>query len=299
MCIIVFLRKMIGRLEKVYIQTCRVVARYGFATLVGLQTLPHLFPSKFFQASRSFTCEEPKDNHCRLLKEVCQKMDIDSEKVKLRYVSGFSTTSAGCLYFFGNAVIGLTRTCNINDEVEVEKLILFKNEKIDSKISSKLFKTILLEDQELKFLIGHELAHIKGQHFAAFVLHSSGLLYTFYKLGFFLSSMFKSLSFFQRVFINLLVWSIGIFIYRSTNKYLSYYFEFEADKVSAQLGKEYCDGGISYSKKRLEMNLILRELHGYEGEQLYTEVGDTVNDSTHPKRSVRLQNLEKIKETFN
>ncbi|XP_012554512.1 transmembrane protein 177 isoform X1 [Hydra vulgaris] len=287
---------MISRLEKEYIRGCRIIARIGFVSLFGAQTIPHLFPNRFFHSSKSFIQEEVKDKHSNLLQETCQKMGIDSERVKLHYVSGFSTVSAGCFYFYGNAIIGLSRTCNISNESEVQKLILFNNRPIDSKICAELFKTISLEDQELKFLLGHELAHIKNQHFSAFVLHSSGLLYTFYKLGFFFSSCLKNLSFFHRVFINLLVWSLGVFIYKTTHKYLSYYFEFEADKISSYLGKEYCDGGISYSKKRLQMNLILRKLNGLEGDKLYTDIGDTIHDITHPKRSERLKRMEIIRD---
>lgn len=288
-----------GLFQRVYSRTVRIVAGICTTAVFGINTLPHFFPEKTIAATQGIYDEDVSDHHKTLLDEACKCMNIDERCMKIVYTSSFGTNSAGSVFLPNKAVIGLPRNAVFKNPEDVTRAnITFENKPIDwnSNAGKALIDSVLLDDDNIKFLIGHELTHIKDLNFLQTTAHATGCFYGFYKAGVFLPTLVKGQTFFGIILMNVLIWTIGLTVYFDTRKQLAHRSEYIADEKSALLGRDYCTGGISYMRKRLKNNRVIRKLRGVEGEQAYSKVGDYLQeDSTHPKRTDR---LKKLKETM-
>jgi len=291
--------RMNQNLHRTYYRTLRYAVRVGTVAIIGLNTLPHMFPQKTVETNFQMPCNEkpiPK-RYTDILNETCTKYKIDPDSVSLFYTNSFSTVSAGTTFLPNKSVIGLPRNYifeSVNDIVVSN--IRFQDKPIDweSNIGKALQEVLLPNEDHIKFLIGHELTHIKDLHFIINTTHASMVCYATYKLG---TMLFQNQVRFSRLALaHTLFFTCGVVLYKISKKYLNYYLEHEADEKSAQLGVSYCDGGIDYMRTRLKLNRILRKMHGEEGETMFSQIGNNLKDvSTHPKRTDRLKKLKEIK----
>lgn len=288
-------------LQKVYARTFKWVAGTGAVLVFGFSSLPHLFPQKMVKIVHGLP-HSSNDNvtpqYMNLLKETCKLMDIDPDRVELTYSRDFSTVSAGILSFPNKSVIALPRNAKYKHKDELcDAGIVFNQKPIDweSNIGKALQEVLILSENDIRFLIGHELTHIKNKDFLLSAVHGSTVIGVFYMLGNILPNILKQTSFHRIVLLNWLVWLSGIPFYYLTKRYMSHRMEMIADNNSARLNKTYCDGGIHYTRNRLKLNRILRSLHGVTGDSMFSKTGNNLADTyTHPPRSERLRKLKRI-----
>ena len=287
--------------ERVTYRSIRILAGLGTTAVFGFNTIPHVLPTKTIEASRGIPNDMPGGRYEKLLIEVCSKMKIDSNQIHLFYNNGFGTISGGCLNFPGKSVIGLPRNCSFNTVEDIRRApILFEEKNInwDSKIGKALEDVLLISDEHVKFLIAHELVHIKDMHFIALTLHATGFCLAFYKAGMFAASLMKG-SVPRIILAQLLIWGIGFITYTQTRQELSHWMEYKADGSAANLGHQYSVGGVDCMRSRLKLNRVLRKMHGIKGEKLFSKVGDNlITVSSHPKRTDRLKKIKEIEKSF-
>lgn len=286
-------------LEQLWLRTTKYVAGVLGVGIVGYNTLCHLYPSRKY--ARNEICQSPSDRYASLLKEVCWKMDVDSDKVRLFYNKAFGVISGGTLYGSEPSVIGLPRNCSFNTTEDIRNAPIYFEDKPfnwDSKLGKSMQDVLLVSDVQAKFIMAHELVHIQNLHFVHSTLHMSGFLVGSYFLGTLVAKRYRG-SLNAVVSRQLAAWLIGFLGYWTSRQQFSHWMENNADEKSAQLGLDYVDGGIEQMRKRLKLNRILRRAHGVAGEKLYSEKGDDLRTlSTHPSRTERLKRLKEIKKSM-
>ena len=285
-------------------RSLKIIAGVGTVSLITINVWPHLFPKESVNLVHGLPPKmvtKPHPKYQQLLIETCKLMEIDPERIELTHSKTLSTVSAGCLLFPNKSVVVLPRNAlYTHADNLVHSGICFHDQKpVDwnSKTGEALKEVLLLNDNEMRFLIGHELTHIQNMDFLLNTVHGVSIYYTFYKLGNLIPKLFKrptGLGF--HIFLTVTVWLLGAPLYFLTKKPLSHYFEYAADESSAKLGENYCLGGISYTRKRLKLNRILRAT-SENGVDTYSEIGNSkrvFDQMSHPKRTERLKKLKEI-----
>ena len=64
--------------------------------------------------------------------------------------------------------------------------------------------------------------------------------------------------------------------------------------MSAKTDLQAARGGVDFMKKRLQLNQVLRALHGNNGLAYYDEQGNELKVKQHPKLTQRLEKLQHI-----
>lgn len=287
--------------QRVYARTFRWVAGTGVVLTFGLQSLPHLFPQKMMKIAHGMRSEDStiiNEKYKTLLHETCKLMNVDPECVNLTHSSGFSTVSAGILSFPNQSVIALPRNSKYEKTEDLFHAgIVFSQKPIDwqSNVGKALQKVLILTENDIRFLMGHELTHIKNKDFLLSACHSSFVIGVFYTLGDFLPKLLRQKVFSRVVLLNWTVWLSGLPFYYFTRRYMSHQLELIADETSARLGSSYCDGALHYTRNRLKLNRILRSMHGVTGDDLFSKAGNNLTDTfTHPPRTERLRRIKNI-----
>lgn len=276
----------------------KIVAGIGSTAIFILHTLPHMIPAKIITSRLALPSQNPRKRYENLLEDVCEKMAVDPGKVGLFYNRKLSTVSGGCLYFPGKAVIGLPPNCYFSSKEDTKNLYisLMKSDvNWDLKIEMTLQDVLKITDDQVRFLIAHELVHIKNLHFVINALHAIGFFLFTYAGGLFLILLFQQY-FYGSIIMQCVVWYFGFRVYNITHKRLSHWLEYTADEKAARLGTEYCNGGIEYMNNQLELNYILKKTCDPEKNKLFSEEGNNLQTiSTHPKRTDRLNRLNELK----
>lgn len=276
------------------IRVVRVLVGLGGLTVVGYNTLPHVFPRQIIEPMCAVPQLTPIERHNRLLKEVCTQMDVEQNKIHLFYNNGFSTVSGGCLSLPGGGVIGISRNTTYTCRGDVNNAgIAFQSKNIsNNSLLGQAFQDFLLfDDEQIKFLLAHELGHIKHVHYCYRTLHAV----TFYIATIF-SSMVGTLMLKRKLYVTafqILTMLVGITSFRYTQRRLNHWIEFEADESAGKLGFDYCLGGIEYLEQKMKLNAIMRTMYGEKIKERYSPEGNSLQIS-HPKEADRLEKLRQI-----
>ena len=279
----------------------------GLATggIFILKAAPHVFPKELCKRPMelkisSEACKVPE--RCRSeLVEVASKMgitDVES-KVSLFVCSGFSPLSAGATWLPNGAVIGLPRSFLFEREEDVfNSGAVFKNSRINwsSKLGTKLKESLISSDDNVAFLLGHELSHIKDADCKYEAILAPTWLYLTYKLIFSTKKLAPSGS---RLLDGTIKGGVCVLSYLSycwLNRFIMHQQEFHADEVSARCELRLARGGVDCTVKRLKLNSVLRVLHGSDGKRLYSKDGELLKKLSHPTLHERLRRLEAIVE---
>ena len=288
--------------QRVYFKVARVMMGIGTTAVISYHSLPHLFPHKM-SAVKGFVdymdCKDIPPEFKEVLSSTCNKLNIDPSKVSLFYSSGFHTVSAGSLFLPGGAVIGLPRNYYFQSTNDIRKApIMHKGKPIDwdSRIGTALQSVLLPNTEHLKFVIGHELIHIKNADFLPQTAFAVSFLYGFYRLGLYIPTILPKRHFGRVAMIHSGIWLGGFLLYRRINRKFLHSIEHKADQGSAEIGADYCSGGIDYMRSRMKLNRILRKMDPDNGAKQYTKVGNEVRNATHPKRTDRLKRLKNIQQ---
>jgi len=289
---------------ELYKRSLKVIAGIGTTMLVGVNVLPHIFPRQSIDLSdgmpESFV-KHINPKYKELLEETCQLMNIEPDTVELTHSRGLNTLSAGCPFLPNKSVVVLPRNAlYTHPDHLMHAGITFNDKKhVDwnSSAGKVLKEVLILNNDEIRFLIGHELTHIRDYHFVASTLHSTGIFYGFYKLSTLVPKIPKTpMKLGPTILLTIGIWLMGIPCYYATKRPLSHYLEYSADETSAKLGEQYCHGGISYTRKKLKLNRVLR-VTTENGVDCFSKVGNHIgylDTFSHPKRTDRLKQLKEI-----
>ena len=285
--------------EQKYLRVVKLLAGFGLTTIVAIKTIPHLYPALWLKRTGGLSQnnESLDDIYKNILVEVCKDMAVDYRKIHLVNSEQLSSISGGSFYFPTKSYIGLPQGCDITDLNKIKASnFMFDGKTVDlnSYTGKQLLDSLLLTDQQVKFLIAHELTHIKEHHFIFFLVNSVAIFSIFFKAGLYMPTLIEGKrSLLSTAFLNLITWSTGYVIYKGIQRFLIHSVEFRADKVAAQLGQDYCDGGITTLRKSMKLNRIVRLMN--HKENLISEIGNNVQDYMSPTLSQRLKELKTIK----
>lgn len=272
--------------------------------LLVVKAAPHVFPHQLCRRltelkDHSGKIQIPERCHANLKEVLAQLGNAgDESKITLFICSGFSPLSAGSTLLPNGAVIGVPRWFLFeNGEDVVNSGITFGKRQINwkSRFGIKVKESLVATNDNIAFLLGHELCHIKDLDFLYQITLAPLWLYATYRLA----RLRATKRFSPRIaivdaFVKLLIAAGSYQAFTITNQSIRHLQEFHADAVSADCDLRMAVGGVDYAVKRLKLNTVLRVLQGEAGEQRYTEEGDVKRNYSHPKLSERLRRLEEI-----
>ncbi|XP_028394231.1 uncharacterized protein LOC114518441 [Dendronephthya gigantea] len=266
------------------------------ACIVLLHSVPNVFPSLVINQQSLPNADVP----CHIQQafvEVAEKMNISHpDKVKLFINNGSSSISVGSTLLPGGAAIGISRLFLYTDLQEIsESGLAFKGKKINlhTKAGEKLSNALLFNEEELKFILAHELSHLKNLDFTTNCFLPAWWLYFTYRAVPIVSVNLPP-NVLLKIAVQCFLWLSSYWIFRHQNISLHHNREFAADEQAAMLGVNYIKGGISATLKKMKVNETLRGMNGSDGRMLYSVEGNDLKDWAHPKLSERLRKLEEI-----
>lgn len=288
--------------------------------LVGLATgaiftyksAPHILPDQLCrnliewkQVNREKIPQSvPVPERCQIqLQKVLKKLgrEEDFPKIRLFMCNGYHPVSSGAVWLPNGAVIGLPKYFLFEKEIDVmASRLRFRNTVVnwDTKVGSQLRSSLVATDDNIAFLLGHELSHINSNHSVITVLLAPFWFYTTYKATFGNSKLLSKLLAKRSNVISFaakLSFCCASYIsYVMTARWLKFRQEFDADEKAANLDANMALGGVDYTLKKLKLNSALRVLYGIEGKNMYSKDGELLKNYTHPKLIDRLRALEDI-----
>ena len=277
----------------------RLVHSIVAATSAGLvlaHSVPNLYPNFVINQQGLENVFLPR--HIEgAFEEVAKKMNLSHpEQVKLFISNGFSNISVGSTWLPGGAAIGLSRLSLYTNLEELSNSgLVFKGKKVNlnSKAGQKLSKALLFNEEELKFNLAHEVAHLKNLDFTTnCFLPAWWLYFTYRAIPIVVANLPANMLLKGAVQCSL--WFSSYWLYKQQNTILHHNREFAADENAAMIGKKYAEGGINGTIKRMKVNETLRGLDGDNGKKFYSIEGNDLKDWAHPKLSERLRKLEEI-----
>lgn len=264
--------------------------------IVLVHSVPNLYPNLVLNQQSLPNADLP----CHIEQafvEVAERMNISHpDKVKLFINNGSSSISVGSTLLPGGAAIGISRLFLYSDLQELsESGLAFKGRKInlDTKAGRKLSNALLFNEEELKFILAHEVSHLKNLDFTTNCFLPAWWLYFTYRAIPIVSASLPPNAL-LKIAVQCLLWVSSYWIFRQQNIHLHHNREFAADEHAAMLGVKYVKGGISATLKRMKVNETLRKMNGSEGRKFYSVEGNDLKDWAHPKLSERLRKLEEI-----
>ena len=273
----------------------RIVAASA-AGLVLVHSVPNLYPNIVVNHQGLHNASIPSHIE-QAFQEVARKMNLSHiEKVKVFINNGFGSISAGSPSLPGGAAIGVSRLFLYTDVEQLsESGLVFKGKKmnLDSKAGKKLSEALLLDEDELKFILAHEVSHLKNWDFATnCFLPAWWLYFTYHAVPIVVATL--PFAYLLKVSVQCSLWLASYWIFRQQNISLHHDRELAADRNAAMLGIKYVVGGLNAIIKRMKVNEMLRGLNGEDGKKLYSIEGNDLKDWAHPKLSERLRKLEEI-----
>ncbi|XP_019849745.1 PREDICTED: transmembrane protein 177-like [Amphimedon queenslandica] len=228
--------------------------------LLGLTSIKHLFPSITKQESE-LKINVPPELQARV-EAIATSMHVGMpHRIKVYINKGLSSNSAGNSIFPYGAVVGLSSTVLCHTTNDIEKLGLeLCGEEIDwrSKDGQLIAELLLPTREQVDFAIAHELSHIQHLDFLSrsllaavspvIVYHATSILPQFFTI--------------KNPMVQLLPFTIGgvYFIYNNIYYALCHWQEHRADNRAGLCGRSYSEGGITFAKKRIELDKRLRAL---------------------------------------
>lgn len=276
--------------------------------IFAVKSAPHLFPNEFCRKVTEWkppngeqpATAVPVPERCQIqLTKVLKKLgkEADAKHIKLFICNGYSPISAGAVWLPDGAIIGLPKYFLFEKEDDVVASGLsFKNRAVNwkSKLGGKLANSLLATDDNVAFLIGHELSHIQGSHMLYDVPLAPVWFYSTYKATFGNAKLLSKRSSLTSFSIKVSLCCMSYLLYIMTSRLIKLRQEYAADRKSAELDLNMALGGVDFTLKRLQLNSVLRVLYGSEGKKMFSEKGEILKNYSHPKLTDRLRTLEEI-----
>ena len=291
-----------SKFAKILSSALHGLVSFSACGLLVVKAAPHVFPHQLCRRLtelKDYSGKIQTPERCRAnLKEALAKLGIadDESKITLFVCSGFSPLSAGSTMLPNGAVIGVPRSFLFeNGEDVVNSGITFGKRQINwkSRLGIKVKESLIATNDNIAFLLGHELCHIRDLDCVYQIPLAPTWLYATYRLARATRRFLPRIAIVD-AFVKLLIVAGSYQAFTVTNQSILHLQEFRADAVSAECDLRMALGGVDYTVKRLKLNTVLRVLQGEAGEQRYTEEGDEKRNFSHPKLSERLRRLEEI-----
>ncbi|XP_054724357.1 transmembrane protein 177-like [Uloborus diversus] len=240
-----------------------------------------------------------------LVQDVLNQCKIsEEEKKKLRFfnVVGHNVTHAGGTNSPWGAAIGIPFTFEKAEEVDFSQLKIVGKEEIDWIVDGQeLMEALIISDKAKKFALMREiyscdfLPVLENSALAAFCVF---LPAEFIRKINMTSSNFRKWSFLRRSIFYSVLYGFGFALYKCLHDPLKHLNDLKCDKLSAEAGPDYLEGGIEFYAKSLEKNQALRQLLGPRGKKMFTEKGNEEYYIFPPRLplSKRLDTLRKMKQ---
>lgn len=293
----------------------RVVAGILTGSLLTLKALPHVYPHEYVKRVMELkvnSAEMEVPIRCKeQLARVAPKLGIiekrEQEKIRFFVAKSLFPMSAGATWLPNGAVIGVPLSFFFKTEQDIVrfKQIIntwnseggnnpnFEEGKI-GKFGGKLKETLFTSDDNIAFLIGHELSHIKRLDLAPQILLAPSWLYMTFEIANCTRKIVPRAPVIFDGILKISVCLLSYFCYRKTQRYLNHYQEFKADETCARTDLNVALGGIDWMLKTMRFDSFMRVIHERRTERPQSSGRMRSEGYTHPKLLERLRKLEAI-----
>ncbi|XP_031555519.1 transmembrane protein 177-like [Actinia tenebrosa] len=283
---------------RIAVRFVRVSVGIGAGGLFLYHTVPHALPVNICLSAFGSEGENVSESCREQFKERAQKMNLKNpDRVTLFVNKGFSGFSAGSTSLPTGAVVGIPGWYQFKTPEDVmNSPINFKGRTIkwESEMGSQIKDSLISTPENISFTIGHEIAHLQSPEYKVInaVLSPSWLLAT-YKLAS-VTPRLAALPVLVDVILKVCILRLSYLGYKRVTKEIQHKEEFLADEMSARTDLEAALGGVNYLSKRLQLNQVLRALHGDQGLSYYDEDGNEIKMQQHPKLTERIKKIQQI-----
>ena len=268
-----------------------IVATIAFCRRI----LPHCNVSSYIQ-QMSLPSVRPRREHKATFTDLCARLKLPCERVQLRVSQQVGSSCSGGVYLPQGAAVLLSRNSTWTSRKDVERAgLTFENKPLlmRSREDRALADVMILSDYVVKFMIAHELVHIKDMDFIMDGLHDAAHVLAAYALGALVAPY--SIGVVPAVGVQVCVWMAASLVLRRNSVRLSQWQEFKADRRACQLGADVCEAGVEWCEQKLQHNKVMRERNVETGQWIYTLDGDIIDTSTHPSVAERLRRIEEVR----
>lgn len=277
----------------------------GMGGLLIYKSAAEVFPRQTCKAITGLRTDEEPKTHVKV-PELCKsQFNVvaktfgyeNVEDIVLFINQGAYPISAGSPSLPNGAVVGLPKWFLFESEQDIEKSgISFKGRDIkwDSELGVMIKECLTPTDDMIAFAIGHELARIQRTDYLAInaVLAPTWLYFTFRIAN--ATPRFFKLRTVLDIILKLLLCRMSYLCYKLVNGYLYHNVVYNADEAAAKCDPRMLIGGVDFLSKRIQLNLILRRLHGREGKDYYTKEGNEIESYLYPLLTDRLEKLKAL-----
>lgn len=289
-----------ARLSKMSSIFLRVAVGVTAGTLFCLKAVPHVFPHEYVKRVMELkvgTAEVEVPARCKeQLSRIAPKLGINDNQEKIAFFvcKSLFPMSAGATWLPNGAVIGVPLTFFFKQEEDIARFQQVRDANgqvpfyLRGKIGSKFKDTLLLSDDSVAFLIGHELSHIKRIDLVSQVFLAPSWLYMTFEVASRTRRLVPKVPVIVDGIIKVGFCLISYFCYWRVQRYVNHHQEFKADEMSARIDPDIAVGGVEWMLKTIRFNSFMRYIH----ERGTSRVQSSGEGYTHPKLLERLRKLE-------
>ncbi|XP_032220947.2 transmembrane protein 177 [Nematostella vectensis] len=284
---------------RISVRFIRLSVGLGVGGLFLYETAGHAFPEAICKRALGPGGDEVPAKCIQIYEEMAAKMHLEHpERVSFFVNRGFSGFHAGATKLPNGAVIGIPGWYLFETAEDVmNSPINFKERTIkwESEMGQQIRDSLIPTKENIAFTIGHEIGHLQMPEYKILrAIMSPAWLYLTYKVAVSTTRFAPALSMLLDIALKLCILRLSYLGYRYVKREVNHHEEFNADKMSASTTVAAAQGGVDYIRKRLQLNSVLRALHGSSGESYYDQYGNELKARSHPKLTERLHRLESI-----
>lgn len=280
----------------------RVVVGVTTGTLVCIKAVPHVFPHEYVKRMMELKVDGTEvavPARCKeQLERIAPKLGIHDQHEKITFFvcKSLFPMSAGATWLPNGAVIGVPLSFFFKQEQDIARFqqVQHKNSQVpfylQGKIGSKFKDTLILSDDSVAFLIGHELSHIKRIDMASQIFLAPSWLYLTFEVASRTRKVVPKAPVIVDGIFKISLCLLSYFSYWRAQRYLNHYQEFKADEMCARSDPDVAVGGVDWMLKTMRFNSFMRYIH----ERGTTRVQPSEKAYTHPRLLERLRKLEVI-----
>ncbi|GIY53715.1 uncharacterized protein CEXT_405611 [Caerostris extrusa] len=269
-----------------------------------LQIVNHLANEKDVDQPKAIN---DKWSGCTNVLKDCKLEKEEKNKLNFFNVIGVDLFHLGGTNSLYGALVGIPFMFEESNQINYSNLRLQGHDTIDWVIDGQdLLDALNLSDKAKKFGLMREIysCNIWDTMDNAFISTGCFLFPAAFirKINVKRDDVILKLSLGRRLGFYLLCYAVGYTFYRCLKDPLKHLTAKKHDKMSAETGPDYLEGGIEFYKKALMRNKALRDLMGPRGEKMYDKDGNENYFLLAPKLPIRkrleyLQNLKTEQET--
>ena len=284
----------------------RIVVSLAAGTVLTIKAFPHIYPHEYVKRLMELkvnSTEMEVPTRCKeQLARIAPKFGIDQHENITFFVSkSLFPMSSGATWLPNGAVIGVPLSFFFKQEQDIARFKQITNIKggqgplyLEGKIGSKLKDTLLTTDDNVAFLIGHELSHIKSVDLAPQILLAPSWLYLTFEIGNSTRRLVPRAPIIVDGILKITVCLLSYLCYWRMQRYLNHYQEFKADEMCARSDLNVAIGGADWMLKTMRFNSVMRLLHERGTTMPQSLKKNTSEGYTHPKLLDRLRKMEVI-----